>query len=185
MPCTRSRRSRGLPMESVLRRPADRGRYGPRCQPPEFDRKNRMESQDDEIANEKIGGSPKRLLLPSAWLAFYSCTLLLGCLYLVRLVWTETTLFPIPTALLAVTAFAAGILLWFQKRVGLSLYIAIAFGFIAFAAYRLAFDGYTFGRVGMAIGGLLMLAGYSSVAEELPMGGFDNPMDRSGGSAAS
>jgi hypothetical protein len=37
----------------------------------------------------------------------------------------------------------------------------------------------------MAIGGLLMLAGYSSVAEELPMVGFDNPIDRSGGSAAS
>ena len=144
-----------------------------------------MECQDDEIATDEIGASPKRLLLPSAWLAFYSCTLLLGCLYLVRLVWTETTLFPIPTALLAVTAFAAGILLWFQKRVGLALYIAIAFGIIAFAAYRLAFDGYTFGRVGMVIGGLLMLAGYSSVAEELPMGGQNNPMDRSGGSVAS
>ncbi len=87
-----------------------------------------MELQVDEIATDEIGGSPKRSLLPSAWLAFYSCTLLLGCLYLVGLVWTETTLFPIPTALLAVTAFAAGILLWFQQRVGLSLYIAIAFG---------------------------------------------------------
>jgi hypothetical protein len=56
---------------------------------------------------------------------------------------------------------------------------------IAFATYRFAFDGYTSGRVAMVIGGLLMLAGYSSVAEELPKIGHNNPMDRSGGSAAS
>ncbi|MFM7927642.1 MAG: hypothetical protein ACKO9Q_07985, partial [Pirellula sp.] len=35
----------------------------------------------------------------------------------------------------------------------------------------------------MVIGGLLMLAGYPSVAEELPMGGHNDPMGRSGGSA--
>ncbi len=144
-----------------------------------------MERKDEELATSEIGGAPKSLRLPSAWLAFYSCTLLLGCLYLVSLVWTEKTLFPIPTALLAFTAFAAGLLLWFQNRVGLSLYIAIAFGVIAFAAYRFAFDGYTFGRVGMVIGGLLMLAGYSSVSEELPMGGNYKALDRSDGSAAS
>ena len=143
-----------------------------------------MKPQDDETGTDETGGSLNKLRLPSGWLAFYSCTLLLGCLYLVRLVWTETTLFPIPTALLAVTAFTTGLLLWFQKRAGLSLYIAIAFGIIAFAAYRFALDGYTFGRVGMVVGGLLMLAGYSSVAEELPTEGHNNPMDRSGGSAA-
>jgi hypothetical protein len=46
-----------------------------------------MERQVDEIATDEIGGSPKRLLLPSAWLAFYSCTLLLGSLYLVGRRW--------------------------------------------------------------------------------------------------
>jgi len=144
-----------------------------------------MAAQDDETATDETGGSLNKLRLPSGWLAFYSCTLLLGCLYLIRLVWTGMTLFPILTALLAATACAAGILLWLQKRVGLYLYIAIAFGIIVFAAYRFAFDGYTFGRVGMVIGGLLMLAGYSSVAEELPVKGHNKPMDRSGGPAAS
>ena len=60
-----------------------------------------MERQHEEISTDEIGGDPMRLRLPSASLAFYSCTLLLlGCTNFVRLVWTDTTLFPIPTALL-------------------------------------------------------------------------------------
>ena len=132
-----------------------------------------MEHQDEETATDEIGGYPKKLRLPSAWLAFYSGTLILGCVYLIRVVWTETTLFPILTACLAATAFSAGILLLFQKRIGLMLYVSIAFGIILFSAYRFVFDGYATGRVGMLIGGLLMLAGYSSVAEELPMNGHN------------
>ena len=146
---------------------------------------NVMEPQDDKIATDGTGDTLNKLRLPSAWLTFYSCTLFAGSLYLIRLVWAGTTLFPISTALLAATACAAGIMLLLQKRVGLFLYIAIALGIIVFAAYRFAFDGYTFGRVGMVIGGLLMLAGYSSVAEELPAANHNNPMDQSGGSAAS
>ena len=134
-----------------------------------------MEHLDENTATNEIGDPPKTWPLPSAWLAFYSCTFLLGGLYLVRLVWTETTSFPMLTTFLASAAFAAGILLWLQKRVALRLYIAIAFGLIVFAAYRFAIEGYTSGRVGMAIGGLLMFAGYSSVSEELPIAGHNNP----------
>lgn len=144
-----------------------------------------MEHLDENTATNETGDLPKTWPVPSAWLAFYACTFLLGGLYLVRQVWTETTSFPILTLSLASTAFAAGILLWLQKRVALGLYIAIALGMIVFAAYRFALEGYTFGRVGMVIGGLLMFAGYSSVSEELPVAGDNHPMDRSGGSTAS
>ncbi len=136
-----------------------------------------MEHLDENTATNEIGDSPKTSTLPSAWLAFYSCTFLLGGLYLARLVWKETTLFPILTTFLATAALGAGILLWLQKRVALKLYIAIACGIIVFAAYRFAFEGYTSGRVGMLIGGLLMFAGYSSVSEELPIAGHKSGKD--------
>ena len=45
-----------------------------------------MEQLDENTATNEIGDPPKTWPLPPAWLAFYSCTFLLGGLYLVRLV---------------------------------------------------------------------------------------------------
>jgi hypothetical protein len=39
---------------------------------------------------------------------------------------------------------------------------------VGYAAYRLFTEGLTAARIGMTIGALMMLAGYSSVAEEMP-----------------
>jgi hypothetical protein len=60
------------------------------------------------------------------------------------------------------------VLLWFRIRLGLLGYLALAAVIVGYAAYRLFTEGLTAARIGMTIGALMMLAGYSSVAEEMP-----------------
>lgn len=121
---------------------------------------------------------------PSVWLRFYSCMFIFGGVYLLSPVWFETTKFPILTGLFSTATFTTGTLLWLRKPLALRMYIAIAIAFLVYTIYRVASEGYTFGRIGIGIGGLLMLIGYSSVAEELPTSSHSNPQDRNGGSAA-
>ncbi|MFN7878295.1 MAG: hypothetical protein ACK5PB_23465, partial [Pirellula sp.] len=105
--------------------------------------------------------------LPSPWLAFYSITFMLGGGYLARLVWLQTAHFPILTGILSIATLTTGVLLWFRVRAALWIYVAIGIGFVLFSLYRIVIDGYTNSRLFVGIGGLLMLYGYSSVAEEL------------------
>ena len=105
----------------------------------------------------------------SIWLAFYSGTFLLGGIYVLSLLWIGRNAFPLLTAILGCASVATGLLLGFRKRAALPIYLAIAIGFLLYSAYRYSTDGYNSGRVAIALGGLLMLAGYSSVAEEIPL----------------
>jgi hypothetical protein len=140
-----------------------------------------MEQPDEEVSNQDACvPNDESSHFPSSWLAFYSCTLLLGGAYLANLVWFETTQFPIRTGALAFVTFTTGVLLWFRKHIALWMYVAIAIGFIVYSVYRVATEGYASGRLGIGIGGFLMLVGYSSVAEELPGKSHREPMERSG-----
>lgn len=105
--------------------------------------------------------------IPSPWLAFYSITFILGGGYLASLVWLQTAQFPILTGLLSIATLTTGVLLWFRVHAALWIYVAIGIGFVLFSLYRIVIDGYTNSRLFVGIGGLLMLYGYSSVAEEL------------------
>jgi len=106
--------------------------------------------------------------LPSPWLMFYSLTLILGGVYLFSVAFTPGTRFVAVTFIAALAAVLTGVLLWLRLRTGLIGYIFLAFGVLVFAGFRYFTDGYTTGRLGMAIGGLLMLSGFPSVAEEIP-----------------
>lgn len=139
----------------------------------------------DEVAHNAESCAPiDERRLPSVWLGFYSSAFWLGGVYLLSLLWFETTQFPILTGLLSIATITTGTLLWLRKPLGLRMYVAIAIAFLVYTIYRVASEGYAFGRLGIGIGGLLMLLGYSSVAEELPAPSYNNSKDRSGGSAA-
>lgn len=143
-----------------------------------------MNRVDEEAQNVDPCEPIDERSLPSVWLGFYAGVFLLGGVYLLSLLWFETTQFQILTGLLAIATIMTGTLLWLRKPFALRMYVAIAIAFLVYTIYRVASEGYAFGRLGIGIGGLLMLFGYSSVAEELPVPSYNNPKDRSGGSAA-
>jgi hypothetical protein len=107
-------------------------------------------------------------LLPSAWMIFYSLSIAFAGAYLFYVAFDPENRFAqvsLPTACLAMVT---SVLLWFRIRLGLLGYLALAAVIVGYAAYRLFTEGPTPARIGMTIGALMMLAGYSSVAEEMP-----------------
>ncbi|MFN7289510.1 MAG: hypothetical protein ACK5YR_11535 [Pirellula sp.] len=123
--------------------------------------------QQEAISRKKKQTTWANRLLPTPWLVFYCGPFLLGGIYLASLVLSHSTQFSILTSAMAIASLTTGALLWFRIRIGLGLYVAIAIGFIIYSIYRIAIDGYTNSRLFVSIGGLLMLYGYSSVAEEM------------------
>jgi hypothetical protein len=121
---------------------------------------------DDSVAPPVNALRPSSL--PSAWMMFYSLSIAFAGAYLFYFAFDPENRFArlsLPTACLAMVT---SVLLWFRIRLGLLGYLALAAVIVGYAAYRLFTEGPTPARIGMTIGALMMLAGYSSVAEEMP-----------------
>lgn len=128
-------------------------------------------TEDHERPNDSSDApvvSLRPRLLPSAWMIFYSFSIALAGVYLFYVAFDPANRFArvsLPTACLAMVT---SVLLWFRIRWGLLGYLALAAVIVGYAAYRLFTEGLTPARIAMTIGALMMLAGYSSVAEEMP-----------------
>lgn len=128
---------------------------------------------NEKIDNHDASESPPTTIhhpwsLPSAWMMFYSLSIALAGAYLFYVAFDPANRFArvsLPTACLAMVT---SVLLWFRIRWGLLGYLALAAVIVGYAAYRLFTEGLTPARIAMTIGALMMLAGYSSVAEEMP-----------------
>jgi hypothetical protein len=104
---------------------------------------------------------------PSYWLMIYSLVLLVGGLYLLFTAFQPGNRFPGLTMLAGAGGLSAGVLLWFGHRAGVIMYVLFAIGVLAFAGFRWYTDGYSSSRMGMIIGGAMMLIGLGSVLEEV------------------
>jgi len=134
-----------------------------------------MTSTDEEFVEDS---TPLRLesnerlrsrLMPSPWLMFYSLAPFLGGLYLLTVALAPSNKFVVMTMVFSFTAILTGILLWLRLRIGLICYVILALLIFGFSGFRIFTEGYTTGRLGMVIGGILMLAGFSSIVEEMPL----------------
>jgi hypothetical protein len=114
-----------------------------------------------------VAGATAGGFWPSSWLMTYSLVLLVGGLYLLFTAFQTGNRFPGLTLLAGAGGLSAGVLLWFGQRVGVVMYVLFAIGILAFAGFRWYTDGYSSSRMGMIIGGAMMLAGLGSVLEEV------------------
>ncbi len=129
-------------------------------------------TEDHEQPNDSADApaiSLRPRLLPSAWMMFYSLSIALAGVYLFYVAFDPANRFARVSLSTACLAMVTSVLLWFRIRWGLLGYLALAAVIVGYAAYRLFTEGLTPARIGMTIGALMMLAGYSSVAEELPL----------------
>ena len=127
-----------------------------------------MTNPDESNENNSHNEMEHTLTGFQPWLAFYSLSFVVAGLYTLSGIASDTNKFPAFSAIVAVMAVTTGVLLWLRMRVALRIYIILAVGLLGFAVFRYATAGYTNGRIAMMIGSLMMFAGYSSIAEELP-----------------
>lgn len=105
--------------------------------------------------------------LPSPWLAFYSLTFIIGAAYLAYVAAAEQTVLRVATVTAATYCLVVGVLLWIKSRFALKAYVGAGLAFISWAAFRALSSGITTNRIGILIGGLLIVVSYSSLAEIL------------------
>jgi hypothetical protein len=105
--------------------------------------------------------------LPSPWLAFYSLTFIIGAAYLAYVAAAEDTVLRVATVAAATYCFVVGVLLWSKSRFALKAYIVAGLAFISWAVFRAISSGMTTNRIGILIGGLLIVLSYSSLSEIL------------------
>jgi hypothetical protein len=105
--------------------------------------------------------------LASPWLAFYSLTFIVGGSYLAFVAAAENTVLRGATAAAAIYCIIVGVLLWIRSRFALRAYIFAGIAFVGWAVFRVLSSGMTTSRIGIMIGGFLILVSYSSLVEIL------------------
>ena len=120
-----------------------------------------MDENDPTEANPS--STPRR---PTGWLLFYCITALAGSAYLAYLAIAPNVQYRIQSATASVCAAVVGLLFWFRSKWGLPAYCLCGLGVIGIGVYRLWSDGYSSNRIGIMIGGIVMLLGYWGIAEE-------------------